>query len=429
MQVDIVVNPHFDNYLTDWHYETYLLVGGYGSGKSYETARKIILKCLEEKRKVLVVREVYSTIGESCFDLFCEILNDMGLLGDHVRAMSSPYQIRFKNGSKIIFKGMDKPVKLKSINDVSIVWVEEAPEVKYAGIKELEGRLRHPTLTMHFIYTANPVDEQDWIYERYFIDEENDRIIVKPETFYEQRILVKNGVYYHHSTVDDNKFAPEAYRKRLDDLQTYDPDLYRVARHGKFGSNGLKVLPQLEIIPHSEVMKHVNSIPSEFQFNGMDFGFAISYNAIVRMAVDDKEKILYIYDEYYKNKMTDDKTLADLIELGWDKIPIIADSAEPKTISYFEESGCDMRGAVKYQGSRLENTKKLKRFKRIVVSSSCRATAKEWKSLTYAKDARGKLIYDKFNIDAHTFSAAWYGLDLYDVADVKELKINSLKGH
>lgn len=39
----------------------------------------------------------------------------------------------------------------------------------------------------------------------------------------------------------------------------------------------------------------------------MDFGFEESYNAVLRVAVDDAKKDLYIYWEYYKNKMTDDK--------------------------------------------------------------------------------------------------------------------------
>lgn len=72
-------------------------------------------------------------------------------LDNRIKCITSPMQIRFPNGSKIIFKGMDKPAKLKSINNVSIIWIEECSEVKYAGFKELLGRLRHPTLELHMI--------------------------------------------------------------------------------------------------------------------------------------------------------------------------------------------------------------------------------------------------------------------------------------
>lgn len=78
-------------------------------------------------------------------------------------------------------------------------------------------------------------------------------------------------------------------------------------------------------------------------------------------------------------------------------------------------------GAKKGPGSRLQNTKKVKRFKRIICSEACPDVIRELKNLTFAKDKNGKIIEDEFNIDPHTFSAIWYGLDDYEVA--------SLKGH
>ena len=50
---------------------------------------------------------------------------------------------------------MDNPAKLKSINGVSIIWLEECSEVKYAGYKELLGRLRHMTMSNHIICSTN----------------------------------------------------------------------------------------------------------------------------------------------------------------------------------------------------------------------------------------------------------------------------------
>ena len=74
MKVEYDIAPRFDDYIFDWDYETYLLLGGYGSSKSHHTAFKIILKLLQEKRKALVIRNVYATIHDSAFDLFCEII-------------------------------------------------------------------------------------------------------------------------------------------------------------------------------------------------------------------------------------------------------------------------------------------------------------------------------------------------------------------
>lgn len=436
MEVTKAINPRFENFLFDWDYKQYLLVGGYGSSKSYHIAFKLILKCLEEKRKVLVIREVYDTIRDSCFDLLVEILEELDLAGEgknKVRYTTSPMRIKFPNGSLIIFKGMDKPTKLKSINGVSIVWLEECSEIKYSGYKELLGRLRHPTASLHFLLSTNPVGTENWVYKHFFknVDEDGvEHVILDDNTLYERKTLVKNGVYYHHSVADDNYFLPKDYIQTLDEMKTYDPDLYRVARLGRFGLNGKRVLPQFTVAKtHEDVMRAVQGISSKFKFTGMDFGFEESYNAVLRLAVDDKRKWLYIYWEYYKNQMTDDVTAKELMKYGIDKEQVIADCEDPKAIAYYRKSGFRMRGCHKFAGSRLANTRKIKRFKKIICSPNCTNTIRELSTLIYKKDERtGELTYDEFNIDPHTFSAIWYALDNYDVADVKEIPRNSKKG-
>ena len=420
------VNAHFLDFISDWAHKHYMVVGGYGSSKSYNTALKVVFKCLREKRKVLVVREVYETIRESCFSLFEEIIGELEL-DSQVKFIQSPMKIRFANGSQIIFKGMDKPAKLKSINGVTIIWIEEASELKYAGFKELLGRARHPSLSIHFILTENPVGKDNWTYKHFFADEDAGRTVLQDAQLYQDRVVKTGDTYYHHSTVDDNRFLPATYIEQLDEMQTYDPDLYRIARLGHFGVNGTRVLPQFEVArSHMDIMKVVSSIPDKFKFNGMDFGFETSYNALIRMAVDDKEKVLYIYWEYYKNKMTDDKTAQELQEFGLDKIQISADNADPKAIAFYRQSGFRMRGAHKY--TRLENTRKVKRFRKIVCSPACKNVIRELKNLTYQTDRTGNLVFDEFNVDPHTFSAIWYGLDNYTVADVKTIPRNSRSG-
>ena len=413
------INPHFDDFLFDWMVKFYFLVGGYGSSKSYHVALKIILKLLEEKRTCLVVREVYETIRESCYSLLEEIVNDLEL-DDRIKCVVSPMQIRFPNGSKIIFKGMDKPKKLKSINNVSIIWLEECSEVKYEGFKELLGRLRHPKLKLHMILSTNPVGEDNWTFKHFFKDEQNKRLILDDKELYEKRTIIVKDTYYHHSTADDNLFLPESYIEQLEEMKDYDPDLYRIARKGRFGVNGVRVFPQFVVEEHEKVMESISNIRTVIKRVGMDFGFVESYNAILRLAVDHDKQILYIYWEYYKNQMTDDKTAEEIKEFKESQERIKADSAEPKTIKFYRQKGFNMVSAKKYQGSRIQYTKKVKRFKKIVCSDQCTNAIYELKDLTYATDKKGVIIEDEFKIDPHTLSAIWYGLDDYEVADLKD---------
>lgn len=418
MSNEFVVNDHFEDFLFDWDYKFYFLVGGYGSSKSYHVASKLLLKLIEEKRLALVVREVYDTIRDSCFSLLEEVAIRLGI-HDNLRFKTSPMQVVFPNGSKIIFKGLDSPSKLKSINGVSIVWLEECSECKYDAYKELLGRLRHMESSNHIICSTNPVSEANWTYKHFFKDDENKKLVLDDNTLYENRIVKLNNTYYHHSVCDDNYFLPKSYIEELENMKAYDIDLYRVARLGRFGVNGTKVLPQFEELEHDLVMDVIGKIPPRLHRVGLDLGFVTSYNSLVRVAIDEENKYLYIYDEYYTKGLTDDIIASDLLGMGLDDETIFVDCSEPKTISYLRLRGLNALPCKKFAGSVLSNIKKIKRFKKIYCSSKCRNVIKELRNLTYKVNRQGNVVENEFNIDSHTFDAIAYSLDGYEVANVK----------
>lgn len=407
-------NDHFIDYIFDWDFREYLLVGGYGSSKSYNTAIKLVLKLMKEpKRKCLVVRNVFETMKESCFSLLKEVIEDLGL-ERFVKVTESPMKIQFYNGSCFIFKGCDKAEKMKSINGVSIVWLEETPEISYAMYKELRGRLRTLDQSIHFLMTCNPISTSSWVYTHFFKNKN-----VGEEEFYTKRILKIGDIYYHHSNADDNYFLPKSYLETLDELKDYDPDLYRIARLGRFGALGEKIFKNIVVLKDKEFDDKFNSVRNRMYFNGMDFGFVTSYNAIARIMVDHDKKEMYLYEEYYKKGMTDDRTLEDLRQLGYDKIPIIADSAEQKTIAFFNQSNCNFMPCRKGQGSVIEGLKKLKRFRHIYIHEKCVNAIREFTELANVVDKNGEIKENEFNIDPHLVDCVRYSLRDYEVADVK----------
>lgn len=435
VEINLQVSEKFQNFINDWDYEMQLSIGGYGSGKSYSVAQKIILKLFQEKRKCLVVRNVYDTIKESCFDLFLEILENMNMISENIKKGKaqdqkvikklSPLEFVFPNGGNIIFKGLDNEEKIKSINNVSIVWIEECSEIKFSAFMELLGRIRTPGLTLHFILSCNPVGRESWVYRYFFLRVDNSGKETKVCDEYElyergsivKKIDKKQEVLYIHSTMDDNPFLPQSYRDRIEGLKYTDVARWLVARWGRFGANGWRVLPNFTVAKNSKVFKEaVYNCSSQFHFFGLDFGFEESYNALISCCVDEKNMILYIYDEVYINHVTDDifaeredvrKTQERVTKHG---SIIIGDSAEPKSIKYYRLKGFKIKGCKKYAGSRLQNTKKMKRFKQIVCSPNCPNTIRELKDLTYAKDSRGNVIYDEFTIDPHTFKVDVLGV-------------------
>ena len=419
MIVNKEVNAHFNDFLFDWDSQYYFLVGGYGSSKSYSIALKIVLKLLQEVRTCLVVRETFNSIRDSCFALFMEICSGLDLDG-YVKITRSPMQITFPNGSKIIFRGLDKPAKLKSIHNISLVWIEECSEISYDAFKELIGRLRHPYLPLYMILSTNPVSKSNWTYTHFFKNRNFD-----DERLYRERIVRDGEIYFHHSTADDNFFLPRGYLNNLEEIKTYDPDLYRIARLGRFGISGTRVLPQFEVMNHENVMAAVAKIPARFHFVGLDFGFEISYDALLKMAVDDDNKWLYIYDEFYKNHLTLDELARGIKKLLNANELVRCDSAEPRSIETLRRFGINATAAKKWseggRHARLANLRKIKSFKRIICSDACISTIKELAELTFKKDKNDELIVDEFNIDSHCLSAIEYGLDSYHIISPKNL--------
>jgi len=403
--INIGISESFMEYLEDWSHREYFVYGGYGSGKSDTTAFKLIKKSFEEERLILVTRKVYGTLEDSCYRLLKKVINrhQMGMFFEFKK---SPLYIKNKlTGSEFIFKGLDDKEKLKSLPDVSIVWMEEVSEFSYADYKEIKGRARHPFLSVHWIMTTNPISKSMWMYKHFF---ENDKIN-------------KKHIFFHQSTVDDNPFATDEYIETLDELEFTDPDLYRVARLGEFGTIGVKVLKHIVSMAEKEGMEAISMIKRPLFNAGMDFGYTGSKTALMRTCIDQDKEWLYVYYEFYQNYMTDDIIKDYIQEFKETGELIYADGAEPKTIAYYQQQGFNMWKATeaKKAGSRLQNTKKMQRFKKIIILDNSPNCYIELKDLVFKQDKNDVIIPDQFNIDPHTFSAIWYALEDYQVSNFK----------
>lgn len=399
--VQVEIAEHFEDFIFDWEHKVYALIGAYGSGKSFNVPYKILIKLLQEKRRAMIVREVYDTHLDSTYQTLMEVAEIIDPDSKYIKFKKSPLRIVFTNGSEIIFRGLDKVEKMKSIQSISIVWIEEASEIKYAGYKELLLRLRNQ-LSLHVILTTNPVSEDNWVYTHFFKEETDDgeRVVLEPERFYSERIISLDDTYYHHSTVDDNPFVNDSYVAELDKMKEYDPDLYRVARKGHFGILGDRVFKNVERMPYEEGMKLVKAINRPMYKYGLDFGFETSYNALTESVIDHNNKILYVIDEYYSRGITDD-VLAKEIE-RFKKNIITADSAHPSTIAFLRQQKYKVLKTKKGAGSVVEGIRKLKRFEKIVVLDNCKNTWRELSTLSYKEDKNGNKLENEYSFDAHT---------------------------
>ena len=166
-----------------------VLKGGGGSGKSIFAGRKVLERVTSEPgHRWLVCRKVQRTIRESCFKQL------IGQLSDHYpasgyRVNKSDLLITLANGSEIIFAGLDDVEKLKSIYNITGIWIEEASELTEADFNQLDIRLRGETdYYKQIILSFNPVSITHWLKKRFF-DRKEPRARVHESTYKDNRFL------------------------------------------------------------------------------------------------------------------------------------------------------------------------------------------------------------------------------------------------
>ena len=422
------IKEHFFNVLQDWNFDILLMIGGYGSGKSFTGFLKTALLATQEKRKILVVRKVYSTLKDSCYEDLKEAFDTLGVRKKW-KLIKSPYEAEnIKNGSKIIFKGMDDWRKLKSIKNIDYILIEEADELSIEDIKELRKRLRGLNIKKHLVLMCNPVSRLSSIYKMFFTDEgfnfDEEELYKKRELAKVDTITLEDGtkekfvIKVHHSTYKDNPFLPASFIYELESEK--DPRIRRIARDGKFGADGDLVL--YNAVFEKDVFERyvAGKIDRKHLYRGIDWGYSISYTCGLMMAVNPVLNELYIYWEYYNKGKTTQELMQGLQALKNNNIPIFADSASSQTIADFYDAGFNIYGATKGKGSVEYHEQLLRSFSRIVIDidrcPNTKATAEE---CVYKKDKNGEIQAGKYNIDPHPFDAASYGLEEYDFVPLK----------
>lgn len=428
MRIRAEVNKHFKEFIKDNEKSVYFLLGGYGSGKSYVAAFKLIIMSAMEKRKILVVRQVKENLRGSCFADLESSIETLGL-NNYFYSTTSPLSIKCTiTGSEFIFRGLDDVRKIKSIKDIDTIWIEEADEIDFKSFKELKARLRSVRNRNVVILTTNPNEYGVWTYKYLMsileragkseLDLYNERIIdVTEETKLKSGKVYSENIYLHHSVYSDNKFLPDDF---IALLENETDDFQRAIKTlGRFGSSGQNIFRNIR---HIDQQRIENIIADKWnRYTGFDFGFERSYNAIVRMVIDEELNDLYICEEFYQNKLTDPEMLeTEIIQRMIAEGEVTyADSAEPKAIAFYNMNGLLINAAKKTPDMSKSGVKKIQSFRNIFIDKNvCPNTYRELTELKWHLDKNGLVAKNPktqkpFNIDPHTFDAIKYGISEY----------------
>jgi PBSX family phage terminase large subunit len=208
-----------------------LYQGGYGSGKTFCGSLLGILFCLKYPGVTgLVGAQTYTLLRDTTLKQYFEHLDNMGFVeGYHYEYQKSEEILKFKNGSEILFRHLQEPNKLKSLN-LAFVELEEMSDTPESTFKMLISRLRQNIkpewkengFKYRLFGHTNPESSKGWIY-KYFVEEKPDnyRLIQAPTT--------------------QNKFLEPDYVESMKEL--YDEEYYRINVLGEFGdyTSGLVV--------------------------------------------------------------------------------------------------------------------------------------------------------------------------------------------
>lgn len=383
--------PKFYPLLFDYSHRWEIHRGSAGSAKSYSITQKLIIRACRERIKILVCRRTGATIRNTCFSLFKEILTKWKLT-PYLKIRETDFNIRFPNGSEIIFLGLDEETKLLSLNNIGTIWIEEAFEVPKAIVEQLNLRMRGDNENQQIIMSFNPISKNHWLYD--FCE-------VNPPTSFK----------YIHSTYKDNPFLNDEYIRELEEMYTRNPARARIFCDGEWGvdSEGLVITNWKQ-----EEFDAMELASKGYEHRvGMDLGW-IDKSAIIDSLYDRDNKTIYVFNEFYKSGCQLSELAKAIYDMNLHKTKIFVDAAEPRSIQYFKSEGIRAEACAKGKDSVKAGLMFLQDHL-IVVHPKCKNFITELENFSYIKSKQtGEWTEDTTHEWSHAIDACRYGYsDIY----------------
>lgn len=392
--------------------------GGRGSKKSKNTAIIYIHDILKhEWANLLVVRRYSNTNKQSTYTDLKWAANRLGVSHLFKFNESLPEITVIKTGQKILFRGLDDPLKITSITVdkgiLSWLWCEEAYQIESEEkfdtlVESIRGKTDDESFYKQVTITFNPWSERHWLKSAFF-DEETK----------------KKDVFSDTTTYKDNEWLDQQDIDRYEDLWRTNPRRAAVVANGDWGVVEGLVFENFEVMDFDPIqkIKEVNETTA-----GMDFGFTHDPTTLVRSVVDLKNKELWIYGESYQHGALTKDIMQMITEAGLKESYIAADSAEKRLIAELRSKGARrITGSIKGPGSVKTGINFMKEFK-IYIHPSCEHTIEEFDTYMWQQDKDGKWLNEPIDDNNHIIDALRYSLEKYHLdKPQKDIKKNIRK--
>ena len=406
-------------YATFWNYKgRYRIVkGGRGSKKSYTTALWFISNMMKLKdSNLLVVRKVFDTHRGSTFAQLKTAMKRLKV-SHFWKCTTSPMEMTYlPTGQKIIFRGLDDPLKITSVTvEVGYLcwaWFEEMYQVENEDdFNKVDMSIRGAVpehLFKQITCTFNPWSETHWLNDRFFKDGAEDR-----------NSLITKGLAIHKNTNDvlamttnfrANEFLDEADLNVFRTMELENPKRFEVEGNGNWGICEGTVFYRWEIREFD-----VNELIKSGRFEtclGLDFGFTNDPTAFIASLVDVENKEIYVFDEHYEKGMFNEDIVKMIEYKGFAKSKITADSAEEKSIKWMKRNGLPrIRSSVKGPDSIIYGIQYLQGYK-VYILPKCKNFIVEIKNYIWDTDKKtGKALNKPIDDYNHLLDAWRYSVE------------------
>lgn len=375
----------------------YILDGGRGSTKS-SVASLFGVRAIMENPNIhgLVLRKVGNTLRDSVYAQYVWAIGVLGV-AEYWEAKKNPLDLIYKpTGQKIMFRGADDPMKIKSIK-VSFGYIgythfEELDQ--FAGEAEirniLQSTMRGGSTFWNVMSFNPPISRDNWA-NKYAATERDDCI-------------------RHHSTyleLDDPDWLGEAFLNEAQMLQQRDERAYTHEYLGIAVGTGGNVFDNLEIrtITDDEI-KRFDRI-----YMGVDWGWFPDPWAFIRVHYDAARETIYVIDEGYENKFSNEASAGWIKDHGYNDTWITCDSAEPKSIADYRAQAINAKEAVKGAGSVDYGMKWLQKRKIVIDQRRTPHAYEEFVHYEYEKNKDDEWLSGYPDANNHLIDAMRYALE------------------
>ena len=395
-----IVGKHYGEF---WRFKgRYKAVkGSRASKKSSTQSLKVITEIIENPNiNWLVVRKVERTLRDSCYAQLKWAIHRLKV-DNFFKCSTSPLEITYKpTGQKILFRGLDDPLKVTSITvevgSLCRLWIEEAYEITSEDAfdrldESIRGQL--PKGMYHqVVLTFNPWSDRHWLKKRFF-DEPSKNVLAMTTNYM------------------CNEFLSEADLVLFEEMKK-NPRRYRTAGLGEWG-----IVEGLVYENWEERVFDVHEIsirPSVRSVFGMDFGYVNDPSTLFCGLVDTVAREIYVFDEMYEKGMSNEDIRSKVSEMGYSKERIKADSAEPKSIAYLRKAGLTrIRAAKKGPDSIRAGISIIQDYK-IIIHPRCVNFITEISNYTWDKDKFDNAINKPIDDFNHLMDAMRYAMEDFD---------------